>query len=195
MTEDTADSDGDDEPSVLVVDDESDLADLYVEWLASEYTVHVAYDGETALDRFDPSIDVVLLDRRMPDLPGDDVLDHIRDEGMDCRVAMVTAVEPDVDIVEMGFDDYLQKPVNKDELLSTVDRLRRRSAYDTSIQSYFSALTKRALLDQQLDSTDRTSNVEYRQLEGVIESLESDVDDVVSEFDDDDFEVLFHRLN
>lgn len=94
-------SDSDDEalldrdPVVLVVDDEEDLANLYSQWLSDDYAVRTAYNGEQALERLDETVDVVLLDRRMPGLSGDDALNRIREREYDCRVAMVTAVDPD----------------------------------------------------------------------------------------------------
>jgi len=104
-------------PLVLVVEDEPDLADLYAAWLGDEYRVRTAYGGQEALDELDEAddeVDAILLDRRMPGLSGDEVLAAVRERGIDCRVAMVTAVEPDFDILKMGFDDYLVKPVTSD---------------------------------------------------------------------------------
>ena len=82
-------------PLVLVVEDEPDLADLYATWLKIDYSVRTAYGGEEAVEQLDDEIDVVLLDRRMPGLSGDEVLTKIRERGIDCYVSMVTAVEPD----------------------------------------------------------------------------------------------------
>ena len=122
-------------PLVLVVEDEPDLADLYAAWLGDEYRVRTAYGGREALDELDEAdeVDAILLDRRMPGLSGDEVLTAVRDRGIDCRVAMVTAVEPDFDILEMGFDDYLVKPVSKDDLLGVVETMRSRSEALASI--------------------------------------------------------------
>ena len=110
----------DPDATVLAVDDEPDLAELYRVYLDPAYDVRIATGGEEALDAMDETVDVVLLDRRMPDMSGHEVLDAIRGEGYDARVAMLTAVEPDVDIVEMPFDDYKTKPVTKEDLLTLV---------------------------------------------------------------------------
>ena len=50
---------------VLIAEDDPDLADLYARWIGEEHTVHVAYDGEEALEKLDKDVDVVLLDRMM----------------------------------------------------------------------------------------------------------------------------------
>ena len=102
---------GSDTATVLVVDDEEEVADVYALRLRNEYDTRVAYGGEDALETIDVDVDVVLLDRRMPDIPGDEVLEQIREKGYDCRIIMLTAVDPGLDIVEMPFDEYLCKPV------------------------------------------------------------------------------------
>jgi len=178
---------------VLVVDDEEDLADLFTSWLSREYAVDTAYSGRDALERLDDSVDVVLLDRRMPDLSGDAVLAEVRERGLDCRVAMVTAVDPDFDIVEMGFDDYLTKPVSSDELHELVERLLARKHHDSAVQRYFQLVTKRAALDAQ-HGTDASSDPKYEALEAEIESLEAEVEDLTAEFDDEDFAAQLHRI-
>ncbi|SEH11265.1 DNA-binding response regulator, OmpR family, contains REC and winged-helix (wHTH) domain [Natronorubrum sediminis] len=173
-------------PSVLIVEDEPDLADLYATWLAESCTVQTAYDGETALNSIDDGLDIVLLDRRMPGLSGDTILTTIRDRNLDCRIAMVTAVEPDFDIVEMGFDDYLVKPVSKDELCSIVDQLHLRSSYDDQLQEFFALASKKALLDAEKTEVERKSSREYDRLQDRLAVLRVQVDDTMQELLDQD---------
>lgn len=113
----------DERPTVLVVDDEQDVAKAYALWLSSDYDVRTAHDGPEALDQMDDAVDVILLDRRMPRMSGDEVLEEITERGYDCLVGMVTAVEPDYDIVDMEFDEYLTKPVTRQEINDTVEGL------------------------------------------------------------------------
>lgn len=112
-----------DTPRVLFVDDEHEAADMYAAQVAGEYDVEIAYDGQTALEVVDDSFDVVFLDRDMPGLTGDSVLDAIRDRGLDVQVVMLTGIEPDEDIVDMGYDEYVLKPVVKEDLTGAVERL------------------------------------------------------------------------
>ncbi|MDS0477470.1 HalX domain-containing protein [Natrinema sp. 1APR25-10V2] len=170
-----------DTPSVLIVEDEPDLANLYAAWLGEECHVETAYDGSEALDAIDEETDVVLLDRRMPGLSGDTVLDTIRERRLDCRVAMVTAVEPDFDIIEMGFDDYLVKPVSKDELVAIIDQLLLRSTYDEQLQEFFALASKKALLDDQKTEAERRSSQEYAELKDRLAVLRVQVDDTMQE--------------
>jgi DNA-binding response OmpR family regulator len=180
---------------ILVVDDESRLADLFAAWLTSDWSVETAYDGESALEAMQESVEIVLLDRRMPGLSGDEVLSEIRDQGYDCRVVMVTAVDPDFDIIEMGFDDYLVKPVSKDELLGVVDRVQTRSDYESDIQRYYSLVSKKSLLEAEKSDRELEESDEYTELCNQVDSLSGQVDDTVSGLSDhDDFVGAFQDL-
>ena len=125
------------DPTVLIVDDDKDLADTCEYWLRDEFSVCVAYSGQAALDTIDDAVDVVLLDRRMPGLSGDEVLTELRDRDFDCRVAMMTAVEPDTDIVEMAFDEYLVKPVDEQDVIGIVEELLVRGEFTETVREYF----------------------------------------------------------
>ena len=187
-------------PLVLVVEDEPDLADLYAAWLDDEYRVRTAYGGQEALDQLDEvgdDVAAILLDRRMPGLSGDEVLSAVRERGIDCRVAMVTAVEPDFDILKMGFDDYLVKPVTSDTLKEMVVGLLQRGEYDTEMQELFSLTSKKAMLETEKSATELADNDEYQRLTERINELRSRADEsleAVTE-DEDDFEKLFQEFD
>jgi DNA-binding response OmpR family regulator len=182
-------------PIVLVVEDEPDLADLYATWLDGEYRVRVAYGGNEALDELDDSVSVVLLDRRMPDLSGDEALAEIRSRGFDCRVAMVTAVEPDFDIVAMGFDDYLVKPVSKEALHETVSNLLLRSAYNEGVQKLFALSSKKALLESEKGPAALSESEEYQELDRRLSELRRELDETLDEFSEaDDLSALYHDI-
>ena len=185
----------DDRPLVLVVEDEADLADLYAAWLGDDYRVRTAYGGREALENLDSEVDVVLLDRRMPGLSGDEVLDAIQERGIDCQVAMVTAVEPDFDVLGMGFDDYLVKPVAREELLGTVGDLERRSTYDARVQELFSLSSKKALLEAEKTDAELADNEEYQELADRLERLRAELDTTIDEMDEnEEFESLFRTF-
>lgn len=168
-------TDGTAAATVLAVDDEPDLAELYRVYLDSVYDVRIATGGEAALEEMDESVDVVLLDRRMPDMSGHEVLSAIRDSDYDARVAMLTAVEPDVDIVDMPFDDYKTKPVSKEDLLTLVEVLLHRADFDEHSKEFFALASKKAVLE----ATATTDTDEYEELIERIESVRDQVDDTL----------------
>lgn len=176
-------------PTVLIVEDERDLANLYAKWLDT-YDLRTVYDGEEALDRLDETVDIVLLDRRMPGLSGDEVLETIVTRDLSCRVAMVTAVEPDFDIIDMGFDDYVVKPVTEDDLRALIDRLLKRTRYDTQLDRYTTLVAKKAALEAEKPAEELRASHEFATLEARIEKLRGSVDTLAQEFDQDDVAVV-----
>ena len=117
---------------VLVVEDEQLLADAVATGLRREaMAVDVVYDGQAALDRIGVNeYDVVVLDRDLPLVHGDDVLRGIIDEGLATRVLMLTAasdISDRVEGLELGADDYLPKPFAFSELVARVRALGRRA--------------------------------------------------------------------
>ena len=170
--------------SVLVVDDEERAADTYANVLSAEYDTRTAYSGEEALDLAETAdFDVVLLDRRMPELTGDDVLAAIQQRAGDSRVAMVTAVTPDFDIVELGIDDYIVKPVGRENLHETVDRLLALDAYDERQRELSSLEVKRNVLELEKSAAELKESDEFARLERRIAELEAELADMAEDLD------------
>jgi len=177
---------GSEMPVVLIVEDEPDVAETYNLWLADEYEVRMAQSGDEGLAELDETVDVVLLDRMMPGLSGDKVLERIRERGLDCHVAMVTAVEPDFDILEMGFDAYLCKPIRSEQLHETVENLLKRSQYDDLLQEYYSLVEKQATLEATKSTAELADNEAYVDLRNRVDDLETDLGDTLGGIDDDE---------
>lgn len=183
-----------DRPTVLVVEDEPPLVEVYTRWLDADYNVRMADSGSKALDRVDETVDVVLLDRLMPGMDGATVLEKITDKVPDCRVAMVTAVEPDFDVVDMGFDAYLTKPIKPDELVSTVDRLLARDSFAELEREFFSLAARRAVLQETKSTAELESSTKYTDLEERIETVRDKLDRVLPGLEDEEFVALVRDL-
>jgi DNA-binding response OmpR family regulator len=158
--------------TVLIVEDEPDLADLYADQLADEYETVVATDGEEALESIDGDVDVLLLDRRMPGASGSEVLDAVRDRGYDPRAALVTAVEPGVDLADVPFDDYVQKPVTGAELHATVEGLLALDVYSGLKLELSSKRVRRNVIAGETGDAERADSEEFQRLLAEIEALE-----------------------
>ena len=182
------------EPQVLMVDDEKEVADAYALRLRDVGTVAVAYSGAEALEYVEaadePTPDIVLLDRHMPGLSGDEVLTNIREQPLRTRVVMVTAIDPELDILDLPFDDYLCKPVDRADVHTVVEQQCEILAYQL-LGEYCEAASKREVLRAELqpDETarhDRLADVEgtVTQLRDRIERLlpRSEADDVLEGF-------------
>jgi DNA-binding response OmpR family regulator len=117
---------------VLVAEDERTLADLVAEGLRRHaMAVDVVYDGAAALERVRvDDYDVLVLDRDLPVVHGDDVCRSLAENGSRVRILMLTAsgtVDDRVAGLDIGADDYLPKPFEYAELVARVRALGRRS--------------------------------------------------------------------
>jgi DNA-binding response OmpR family regulator len=117
---------------VLVVEDERLLADTITQGLRRHaLAVDVAYDGDAALDRLAVNdYDVVVLDRDLPVVSGDQVCRTLVESGTQTRILMLTAataVKERVTGLGLGADDYLTKPFAFTELLARIHALGRRA--------------------------------------------------------------------
>jgi DNA-binding response OmpR family regulator len=116
---------------VLVVEDHAELAAAMATGLRQEgMAVDVAFDGHEALDHVAiTAYDVVVLDRDLPGVHGDEVCRELADQGSSTRVLMLTAagsVEDRVQGLGIGADDYLPKPCDFSELVARIRALGRR---------------------------------------------------------------------
>ena len=189
--------------TILVVEDDTSVTKLYVQFLEPEYTVLTAETAQEGIDALlgedgdDPAataVDAVLLDRRLPDAPGEEVLDFIDEQDFDCRVAMVTGVEPDFDIVDMGFDLYIVKPVTRSELLEAVETLFVRSEYGGLLREAASLASKRALLESQKSEAELEASTEYTTLLDRMSELDDELLDLAGSLSSDDYRVMFRDL-
>jgi DNA-binding response OmpR family regulator len=117
---------------VLVVEDHSELADSVARVLRREgMAVDVSYDGRDALERGTVvDYDVVVLDRDLPGVHGDEVCRRLVASGSPARVLMLTASSTIADRVNgltLGADDYLPKPFAYAELVARIRALGRRT--------------------------------------------------------------------
>lgn len=151
--------------TVLVVDDEPSVVELYAGMLAPTHDVRMATGGEEALEKIDDSVDVVLLDRRMPDLTGDEVLERLRADGYDSMVAIVTAVNPKQDVLSMDFDAYRVKPIGTEEINDLVDELLLRAEYSEDIRELIATGEKLGALRSRYDPEHLQDVDEYVELD------------------------------
>ena len=133
---DWVDTAPEEERIVVVADDDRRVATMHTAWLSDTYAVRTAHDGDETIEELGPEVDVLVLDRRMPGKSGDEVLAWLREQGYDTRVVMITAEEPNEELFDLDFDEYLTKPVSEAEFKSVVADLIERGEYDSQLQAY-----------------------------------------------------------
>ncbi|OUJ18576.1 Rec domain [Methanonatronarchaeum thermophilum] len=165
---------------VLIIEDNPDELELFEEILKDQYQVTTAGDGEEGLQKISPETDLVLLDRMMPGIDGGEVLKKIRKnknpEISQTPVILLTALDPDLDIIEMEFNDYINKPISPKNLRKKIKETISISEYDTQIDQYYSTINKIEKLRENLDEDILRKNKEYQELKRKKQKQQKKVD-------------------
>ena len=116
---------------LLVVEDEKDLNDIIVKELTlNGYVVDSCYDGQQAYEHLIlGAYDGAVLDVMLPEMDGFEVLEKIRNKGIQIPVLFLTARVQKKDIIrglDLGADDYISKPFDLDELLARIRVMLRK---------------------------------------------------------------------
>lgn len=126
--------------NILVVDDEFGPRESLRMVLKPLYNVYIAENGQKAIETIQStSIDVVTLDLRMQGLQGTDVLREIKRINSDIEVIIVTgygSLKSAIDGIRFGAFDYIQKPFNVAEILSTINKSIERKKLYTQLKDF-----------------------------------------------------------
>ncbi|NIB98970.1 response regulator [Halobacterium sp. R2-5] len=153
------------------MDDEDEFAASVGRWLDQHWNAVVATDGEEALRRYGPHVDAVLLDRRLSDCSGDETLRRIRERDGDARVALVTALEPDLDVVDLDYDMYLEKPVDREEVVDATEELFERADYTRELRAMYALSSKVAELEARYDEAELVDDERFQRLQEELERV------------------------
>lgn len=124
--------------NILLVDDEKKITEVVKAYLDKEgYNTFVAHDGNEALNLFNNNeFDLVILDRMLPDISGEEICEKIRETSL-VHIIMLTAKTEDEDKIDgfnVGCDDYICKPFNVKELVLRVKAVFRKIKKDEIIK-------------------------------------------------------------
>lgn len=124
---------------IYSVEDDKDIAAIINKTLAHQgYDVKTFYDGKSLFEALNDAPDMILLDIMLPDMSGMDILKKIRSNHIydDIRVIIISAKNmliDKVDALDMGADDYIEKPFDLLELMSRVAAHARRISKNKKI--------------------------------------------------------------
>jgi response regulator RpfG family c-di-GMP phosphodiesterase len=171
------------ERTILLVDDEENIIKALVRLFRREgYRIFKAGCGREGLELLkENEISVIVSDQRMPEMTGDEVLETLRDRGYEGRVVMVTALDPGMDIVDMDFEQYVCKPIGRDELRTIVRQEILRAHYDDTLQDYLRLQSKVNALEDEHPSSALDADQEARALRTELDGLRDKLLDTLVE--------------
>ncbi|MCP3690344.1 MAG: sigma-54-dependent Fis family transcriptional regulator [Gammaproteobacteria bacterium] len=137
-----------DKPSVLLVEDAAPQAALYQQYLKDLMIelscVSTGEDAMAFISKTPPEL--VLLDLKLPDMDGQDILQWLQDKGYGCSIIVITghsSVDVAVDVMRVGASDFLEKPVTASRLKTTVKNALERSRLQHIVDDYQSVFERK----------------------------------------------------
>ncbi|WP_129115105.1 response regulator [Halegenticoccus tardaugens] len=179
--------------TVLLVEERREVAERHGRFLDG-YAVRTARTVAGALERVDDDVDVALLDRRLPDGSGIEVLAEIRRRRLACRVAVVTAVPLGFDAIEVGFDGWVSAGAGRKELREVVEALLDREAFDAKLRESAAPVLRRAYLESTRGDTALDASEADAELTERIDRLHDEIDDLSRRFSSTDYRAVFRDL-
>lgn len=168
---------------ILIIEDEFNLADAIKTMLSKKkYDVTIKTDGEEGLDEALTNVyDLIILDVMLPSIDGFDILNEIKEEGINSKVLMLTAkstIEDKLNGLNNGTDDYITKPFHMDELLARVNIQLRKNNKDNNIEIGNTILDIDKLLLINNDTKEEVSIIgkEFQLLENFMNNLNQVLD-------------------
>jgi DNA-binding response OmpR family regulator/DNA-binding HxlR family transcriptional regulator len=137
---------GVDRSSILILEDERMVADLLAEYFPDTYDVQHVRTGEEAIEQYTDDVDLIVVDRNLDDISGDEVATRIRAEHEQPLVLCVSGIEPDDEISGLAYDDYIHKPVEEREVRTRLELLLNRAGLDPTEREYLSLRSKQIAL-------------------------------------------------
>jgi Response regulators consisting of a CheY-like receiver domain and a winged-helix DNA-binding domain len=152
-------------------------------YLSEDYDARYYMSAEEALSSITNEETITILDRKLPNISGDEVAAQLKTQIDTCLILAVSGVEPSESITELPIDDYLQKPVQRDELLLRLSNLELRLGLPPKEQQYLAVRSKqRALQDAYGRSASSTSAYTALSKEADHISVSDDRKDSLDEF-------------
>lgn len=183
--------------NILVIEDEASLAQLYSHHLGEKHDVEVETTGKQGIASVTPDTDLIFLDRKLGDITGDEVIEEVRRSETDCQIIMVTAVDPEFDIIEMDIEGYINKPVDKQDLLDAAKQAFLLEEYEELVEEFYKLRQKRATLSANFSSTtlQQADDERYTWLMDRLETVEKRISEIAEQFPNEDMSDAFMSVH
>jgi len=117
-------------------------------------------------------------------MAGDDVIKRIDEWELEFQVILVSAIDPDTDIIDLPFDSYLTKSVSKDELLDAIEQAFLKRRYEELVAEYNAAAETYDVLRETHTQTELEDNEAFAELEAHMDELKAEFDETIEKLDD-----------
>jgi len=150
-------------PNILVVDDEINVIESFKRLLEDDYKVLTATNGEEALEKIEKeNLDIVLLDIRMPEMDGIEVLRRIREMNENVDVIVITAVSTmrtAIEAMKLGAYDYITKPFEVDEVIVSINKALEKRCLAREVSYLRSEVAKSVKFDNIIGTSEKMRQV------------------------------------
>lgn len=133
--------------STMIVEDEQMVVSIIEDYFPDSYDIRSAETAQRALDTYHDDIELLIFDRRLRKMSGDELAASIRAEHKKQLMLCVSGVKPGNDIHQLQCDEYIQKPFTEDELKTKVELLLNRTELEHPAREYLSLRSKQVALN------------------------------------------------
>jgi len=179
---------------ILIAESENQKARQCTEWLSELYhTETVTTDTEllNQLDMLKP--DILLLDDTVLSIRKEDLLRIINQKDHNMQIILTLDKAPSFNILEAGFDTYVQRPLTRKKLQNKISQSVYRAEYNKKLNELYTLTQQRAELDISETAVDSEVSPRYAALTDRINKLESEIDNLLSQFDEDMFRTVIKQ--
>lgn len=160
---------------VVIIEDEESLAELFSKRLDDEYNATIATHAGNGIAEIDAETDYVLLDRKLPGMSGDRVLEYIVDQPYDINVIIISAIDPDQNVIHQPYDEYITKTVDEGEIQDAIDRVEVKNRFVELLSQYVKKAETWEVVRSELNTAESDADVD-------LGMIESELDEIAEEF-------------
>lgn len=185
--------------TILLVEDDTPDRILYSSWLEEAgATCKHAINGRAAVNKWNGTIDVVLMKRRLPNMFSDEIVTRANEQGLDTPIVLLTDIEPNFNPEDRGINEVLTKPTDEDELITAVQSVALDNKIRPLVRDFIRTGAAIQRLQSQHSSQALETHGEYHQLRQQYQELAEEVKDISGKLTTEEKQLLMgarNRLN
>ena len=173
--------------TVLIIVADRDERETYTGWL-DDHDTRVAPGDDVStdtLDKLDDDVDVVVLDGGLTEPDSAELIGRIRARRVGCQIALLSDVSIAGTIHSLDVDEYVPRPVTREELRATVDRLADRVILLETVETYLTLVERKRNFERRFDADELAEQSHYRELTGELVGRRRQIDSLLAQLADE----------